>query len=167
LRAYRSLEDLVELDEQQPARADDPKGRKGEPTTYTALPIRWEQIEDHPSRDDIPPEVGGWPLCVQSEVQWSGLDGVEFALQIDGDNRFGFEVGYGGVFYKATSAPATAAGSRSWRTHAAAGVSGKLTRVSSSESSHSRRAVSSSLAAPLRPTSVGWPRLSWKPSGPT
>lgn len=121
LRAYRSLEGLVELDEPQPARADDPKARKGGQTTYTALPIRWEQVEDHPSRDDIPPElldeydelddageapqphsglkVGGWPLCVQSEVQWSGLDGVEFALQIDGDNRFGFEVGDGGVFY--------------------------------------------------------------------
>ena len=45
--------------------------------------------------------------------------------------------------------------------------SGKLTPVSCSDSSHSRRAVSASRAASLRPTSVGWPRPSWKPSGPT
>jgi hypothetical protein len=44
-------------------------------------------------------KIGGWPLCVQGQVDWRGLHGVEFALQIDGENRFGFAVGYGGVFY--------------------------------------------------------------------
>jgi hypothetical protein len=121
LRAYRSLQDLVELPEPTPARAHDPVARKGERTSYAALPIRWEQVADHPSREEIPLELldeydeleaagqvprpheglklGGWPLCMQSEVGWNGLENVQFALQVDGENRFGFGVGYGGVFY--------------------------------------------------------------------
>jgi DNA-binding SARP family transcriptional activator len=51
--------------------------------------------------------------------------------------------------------------------YAAAGVSGKAVAVSSSESSHSRRAASPSLAAVLRPTRRGCPRCSARPSGPT
>jgi L-2,4-diaminobutyrate decarboxylase len=50
--------------------------------------------------------------------------------------------------------------------YTAAGVSGNVVFVSSSDSSHSRRAVSSSLAARLRPTSRGCPRCSPMPSGP-
>ena len=49
----------------------------------------------------------------------------------------------------------------------AAAPSGKRTPVSSSDSAHSAAATRGSLAAALRPTSVGWPRPSWKPSGPT
>jgi DNA-binding SARP family transcriptional activator len=49
--------------------------------------------------------------------------------------------------------------------YAAAGVSGKHVPVSSSESFHSRRAASASLAPRLRPTRRGWPR-SCQPSGP-
>ena len=51
--------------------------------------------------------------------------------------------------------------------YAVAPASGKLTPVSSSDSSHRRPATTTSLARPLRPTSLGWPRCSWKPSGPT
>ena len=48
------------------------------------------------------------------------------------------------------------------------GVSGKATPVSSSEQLPQPRARSRRrCAAPLRPTSVGCPRCSWKPSGPT
>jgi hypothetical protein len=117
LRTYGAVDGLVELAQPVPARASDAKAAKGQATTFKALPIRWERVEDHPSRDDVPVElfteydaddapepagglkIGGWPLCVQGEVQWGGHDGVEFALQIDGENRFGFGVGYGGVFY--------------------------------------------------------------------
>jgi hypothetical protein len=121
LRAYGTLDDLVELAQPVPARASDSKAAKGEATTFKALPIRWDRVEDHPSREDIPVElldeydeiddadgapepagglkIGGWPMCVQGEVNWSGQDGVEFALQIDSENRFGFSVGYGGLFF--------------------------------------------------------------------
>jgi hypothetical protein len=51
--------------------------------------------------------------------------------------------------------------------YAIAGASPNATPVSSSDRVHSRSAVSVSRAAPLRPTSVGWPRCSWKPSGPS
>lgn len=44
---------------------------------------------------------------------------------------------------------------------------GNRTAVSSSETSHRRRAASGSLAAGERPTSVGAPRISRGPSGPT
>jgi ABC-2 type transport system ATP-binding protein len=54
------------------------------------------------------------------------------------------------------------------RQRAAAGAaSGNGVPVSRSEASHSAAAVSGSLAAAERPTSVGCPRPSWKPSGPT
>jgi hypothetical protein len=121
LRAYGSLDGLGKLEEPVPAQAADSKAAKGAPTRYMALPIRWKQVDDHPAREDIPAElldeydelddsdgapsphsglkIGGWPLCVQSEVGWNRVDGVEFALQVDSENRFGFTVGYGGVFY--------------------------------------------------------------------
>jgi hypothetical protein len=121
LRAYGSLDGLGKLEEPVPAQAADSKAAKGAPRRYMALPIRWKQVDDHPAREDIPAElldeydelddsdgapsphsglkIGGWPLCVQSEVGWNRVDGVEFALQVDSENRFGFTVGYGGVFY--------------------------------------------------------------------
>jgi hypothetical protein len=124
LRAYPALEELVPLEAPPAARERDPKARRGEATTYAALPIRWRRVEDFPARDELPPDLldeydrwedeldddmprpadglklGGWPVCVQGEVSWHGHDGVDFVLQVDGnDNRIGFEVGYGGVFY--------------------------------------------------------------------
>jgi hypothetical protein len=44
---------------------------------------------------------------------------------------------------------------------------GKPTPVSPSDASHSRSAAATSLAAVLRPTSVGAPRISIGPLGPT
>ena len=44
---------------------------------------------------------------------------------------------------------------------------GKATPVSSSETVHRRRAAAGSLAAGERPTRVGAPRISPRPSGPT
>ncbi len=51
--------------------------------------------------------------------------------------------------------------------HRTVAVSGHFTPVSSSESVHSRRAAAGSLAAALRPTRAGAPRISAGPSGPT
>ncbi len=51
--------------------------------------------------------------------------------------------------------------------HRTVAVSGHSTPVSSSESVHSRRAAAGSLAAALRPTRAGAPRISAGPSGPT
>lgn len=94
LRAYRELTSLVELEEPSPARAGDPKARKGEHGTYARPPIRWRAVDDYPSRDDWPIErydeydeldeelgddlprphegikVGGWPTTVQHELDW-------------------------------------------------------------------------------------------------
>jgi Domain of unknown function (DUF1963) len=119
LRAYGSLDGLVPLAEPTPARAGNPKARKGEQFTYQALPIRWQRIEDYPDRDDLPRELlgehdalgddaptgaaglklGGWPSCVQHAVDWKREPGVEFVLQVDSESRIGFEVGFGGVLY--------------------------------------------------------------------
>ena len=41
LRAYRSLDGLVPLAEPAPARAGDPKLRKGQDLTLRPFPIRW------------------------------------------------------------------------------------------------------------------------------
>jgi hypothetical protein len=124
LRAYPALEDLAPLAAPPAARERDPKARRGEPTTYAALPIRWRRIDDFPARDELPSELldeydsradelghdmprpadglklGGWPVLIQGEVSWHGRGGVDFVLQVDSNqNRIGFEVGYGGVFY--------------------------------------------------------------------
>jgi hypothetical protein len=55
LRAYPTLDGLVELPEPTPARAGDPKLRKGQDLTLRPFPIRWQQHLDFPRRDDIPP----------------------------------------------------------------------------------------------------------------
>ena len=97
LRAYRDASSLVELAEPSPARAGDPKARKGETGAYSCLPVRWRGVEDYPSRDDWPFDrldeydaleeelgeamprphdgikVGGWPTTVQHEVDWGRL----------------------------------------------------------------------------------------------
>jgi hypothetical protein len=54
LRAYPSLDGLVPLEEPAPARAGDPKLRKGQDLTLRPFPIRWQQRLDLPCRDDVP-----------------------------------------------------------------------------------------------------------------
>jgi hypothetical protein len=100
-RTYREAAGVIELDEPPPARAGDPKARKGDPGTYAALPIRWRVVEDYPSRDDWPFDrlaeydalrdelgedmpgphdgikIGGWPTTVQHEVDWGRLPATE------------------------------------------------------------------------------------------
>jgi hypothetical protein len=123
LRSYPTLERLIPLEEPEPARAGDPKARKGEKPTYGQFPIRWRAATDMPSHDEVPPELldeyegwrealdddeavvthlglklGGWPYCVQHEVQWPAPD-VEFAIQVDSEERIGFAIGYGGIAY--------------------------------------------------------------------
>lgn len=48
-------------------------------------------------------KIGGWPYCVQSEVDWhehrERLPDVEFVLQVDSDAKVGFVVYDSGVFY--------------------------------------------------------------------
>jgi Domain of unknown function (DUF1963) len=90
------------------------------------FPLAFSEVEDWPCRDDVPFElidlwdeyadedeeryraheglkVGGWPSCVQSEVEWYGDGGaigdVEFVLQVDSDHKVGFVVADAGVFY--------------------------------------------------------------------
>jgi hypothetical protein len=124
LRSYSTLEQLVDLAPPTPARADDPKARKGEHATYRPFPLRWREVADLPTRDSIPPsrrdeweaatrdahdachrglKVGGWPVTVQSDVVWREgrdvLDDVEFVLQVDSEPKIGFTVGYAGVLY--------------------------------------------------------------------
>jgi hypothetical protein len=87
--------------------------------------VQWQEVSDWPSSDDVPFElddlweehidfderytakpglkVGGWPLCVQSELYWHDggerLVDVEHVLQIDSEPKIGFEVGFGGVLH--------------------------------------------------------------------
>jgi hypothetical protein len=123
LRAYRSLDELVPVAEPEPPRAGDPKARKGEKPTYQALPVRWQRIDDHPGREDVPFDrrdeydalgddvptaagglkLGGWPTCVQGPVSWHHAQEAEYAFQVDTMPRIGFEVGFGGALYVARS----------------------------------------------------------------
>jgi hypothetical protein len=90
------------------------------------FPLRFSEVEDWPSLDDVPLDlaplwrkhtyedeerygahmglkVGGWPYCVQSEVDWHERDervpDVEFVMQVDPDDKVGFVVVDSGVFY--------------------------------------------------------------------
>jgi hypothetical protein len=125
LRAYETTDGLQRLEAPAPARAGDPKLRKGQPTTYRPFPVRWQTVTDWPSRDEVPLaelarweelvgaddtyvphlgfKVGGWPYCVQHEVEWreqgAKLTDVDFVVQVDSDPKVGFAVGYGGVCY--------------------------------------------------------------------
>jgi hypothetical protein len=98
LRAYESLDDLVELAE--PERPPDPKARKGEAPTLKGLPIRWQEVTDEADEPLDGLKLGGFPVEIQDEVDWGGLgEDVEFAVQIDSDDRTGYSFGYGGVLY--------------------------------------------------------------------
>ena len=124
LRTYGTTEGLVPIEEPKPARADDPKAARGEPTTYRPFPVRWREVTDWPTFDCVPADLqdeweadgaedarpnigglkaGGWPTTVQGAPSWSEngeeLADVEFVLQVDSDEKTGFSVGYGGVLY--------------------------------------------------------------------
>jgi hypothetical protein len=121
LRAHARGTELAELQAPPSLGQNDPKTSKGSESTPNPLPIRWEPIDDYPDRDDVPfdmldawdalekagavataaegVKVGGWPLCVQSEVNWAPGASVDFVLQIDTNSRIGIGVGFGAVFY--------------------------------------------------------------------
>jgi hypothetical protein len=128
LRAYPSMDGLVPLAEPTPARAGDPKLRKGQDLTLRPFPIRWRERLDLPCRDDIPLEVldawdawaqdrsateltfdgtkvGGWPYCVQSEVRWRTgsrpVEDCEYVLQLGSEHKTGLSWRYEGLGYVA------------------------------------------------------------------
>jgi Domain of unknown function (DUF1963) len=124
LRTYESLDQLQALE--RPAWERDPRMPKGLDPALKPLPLRFSEVEDWPSWDDVARElaplwrqhtqaeedrygaqmglkVGGWPYCVQSEVDWYEdgelLSDVEFVLQVDSNDKVGFVVADSGVFY--------------------------------------------------------------------
>lgn len=126
LRAYPSLDGLVPLAEPPPARAGDPKLRKGQDPVPRALPIRWQQHLDYPCRDDIPAglldawdawaegrdpteltfdgtKIGGWPYCIQSQVRWHTggrlVEDCQYVVQLGSQHKVGLSWGYGGLGY--------------------------------------------------------------------
>jgi hypothetical protein len=128
LRAYPRLDGLVPLAEPTPARAGDPKLRKGQDLTLRPFPIRWQQRLDFPCRDDIPlglsaawhawaedrasteltfdgTKIGGWPYCIQSEVSWHTggrqVEDCQYVLQLGSEHKAGLSWGYAGLGYVA------------------------------------------------------------------
>jgi hypothetical protein len=124
LRTYESLDGLGPL--KRPAWRRDPRMPKTFDPALKPFPVRFSEVEDWPSLDDVPLElapvwrehthhdedrygphmglkIGGWPYCVQSEVDWhehgDPLSGVEFVLQVDSDPKVDFVVVDSGVFY--------------------------------------------------------------------
>jgi hypothetical protein len=128
LRAYSCLDDLVPLEEPSPARAGDPKLRKGQDMTLRPFPVRWQERLDLPCRDDIPAElldswdawvkdwgaaelpfdgtkIGGWPYCIQSGVQWRTggrlVEDGQYVLQLGSEHKTGLSWRYEGLGYVA------------------------------------------------------------------
>jgi Domain of unknown function (DUF1963) len=124
LRTYASLEGLQPLE--RPRWERDPRMPKAVDSALKPFPLRFTEVEDWPSLDDIPLElaplweehtededdpyrphmglkVGGWPYGVQGEVDWyergEVLSDVEFVIQVDSDDKVGFVVADSGVFY--------------------------------------------------------------------
>jgi hypothetical protein len=112
LRAYPSLERLIEIDSPQ---HDNP---------IRSFPIRWEPLEaDYPSREDVPLElpdgiaddtyelvehhpvskIGGWPYLVQSEICWAPHNrhpaNPEYVFQIASEPKAHWQWGDGGIGY--------------------------------------------------------------------
>jgi hypothetical protein len=115
LRTYDSLDGLRLLD--RPTDFD---------PALKPFPLLFSEVGDWPGHDNVPFElmerwrehtdadearyaphmglkVGGWPCCVQSEVDWfedgEAIPDVEFVLQVDSDDKVGFVVADAGVFY--------------------------------------------------------------------
>jgi Domain of unknown function (DUF1963) len=128
LRAYPSLDGLVPLVEPTPARAGDPKLRNGQDLTLRPFPIRWQERQDLPCRDNIPSElldawdvwsqdrgpteltsdgtkIGGWPYCVQSDVRWwtgrRPVEDCQYVLQLGSEHKAGLSWRYEGLGYLA------------------------------------------------------------------
>lgn len=124
LRTYESVDGLTPLE--RPRRERDPRLPKAYDPELKPFPLRFSEVEDWPSLDEVPIDlarewrahtyedehrypthiglkVGGWPYCVQSEVYWhergEPVPDVEFVLQVDSDPKVGFVVVDSGVFY--------------------------------------------------------------------
>jgi hypothetical protein len=111
LRAYTSLEGLVEID---PPLHENP---------LRPFPIRWESIEaDYPSHEDanailedVPAgyyglferhpssKLGGWPYLIQSEIYWAPHTrhpaNPEYVFQIASEAKAHWQWGDGGIGY--------------------------------------------------------------------
>lgn len=112
LRAYKSIDDLVEL---VPCKTD---------SHIKPLPMRYEIIEkDYPCWEDLPFEcpkeleddyydlfenqsglkLGGWPSLIQSEIFWAPWNKhpikPEYVFQIDSTEKGNWSWGDGGVGY--------------------------------------------------------------------
>lgn len=128
LRAYPSLDGLVPLAEPAPARAGDPKLRRGQDLALRPFPIRWQERLDFPCRDDLPLElldawdtwaesrdpaaltfdgtkVGGWPYCIQGEVRWHTggrlVEDCQYLVQLGSEQKAGLSWGHAGLGYLA------------------------------------------------------------------
>jgi hypothetical protein len=92
------------------------------------IPIRWQQCLDLPCRDDIAWEllaawdawaedrlphertfdgtkIGGWPYCIQSQVQWRTggrpVEDGQCVLQLGSEHKAGLSWRYAGLGYVA------------------------------------------------------------------
>jgi hypothetical protein len=128
LRAYPSLEGLTPLPEPSPARAGDPKARRGDDAKLRPFPIAWRERLDMPCRDCVPlrltdawdewsddrdptvltsdrTKVGGWPSCLQGDVGWyldeQLVKHAEFVMQIASEEKAGLSWGDDGIAYVA------------------------------------------------------------------
>jgi Domain of unknown function (DUF1963) len=124
LRTYASLDGLQPVP--RPTWERDPRLPKGFDPALKPFPLAFDEVEDWPGHDNVPFDlierwrehtgededryrahdglkVGGWPLCIQSEVEWfeggDAVSDVEFVLQVDSDVKVGFVVTDSGVFY--------------------------------------------------------------------
>jgi len=140
LRTYETLDDLQPL--HRPDRERDPQEPKTFGPALKPFPLRFSETADWPSFDDVPLDlaplwrqhthedeerfgahtgfkVGGWPHCLQSEVDWyergERVPDVEFVMQVDSDDKVGFAVADSGVFYVGHR-PSTRTWHATWQT---------------------------------------------------
>jgi hypothetical protein len=124
LRTYESLDGLQPLT--RPTWPRDPRLPKDFDPALNPFPLAFSEVDDWPGLDNVPFElierwrehthvdedryephtglkVGGWPYCIQSEVEWIDdgdvIPDVEFVLQVDSDDKVGFVVADSGIFY--------------------------------------------------------------------
>jgi hypothetical protein len=123
LRTYGTLDGLRLLE--RPEWPRDPRMPKDFNPALNPFPLEFSEAEDWPGLDNVPLElaerwrqhsadderyqphmglkVGGWPFCIQSEVDWyddgNVIPDVDFVLQVDSDDKVGFVVADSGTFY--------------------------------------------------------------------